>query len=278
MAGKANVFISWSQPQARAVARALHAFVRDVVPLAVPFMSDEDIESGGRWFARIEEELSSARFGIAVLTQENVTRPWLMFEVGALAKAVTSASGEQRAGQVCPYVLPPLKLSQFEGTPLRDLHARLATKEHTLTLMRDVARVLGDDVDRTSRLFERTWPDLETVLKKLPEPVTTEAPSQAPDSAQVLAMLNALAREVADVKQGMAAAAQASAIAAAAGGVSGWGGAMLTGTTSPHWTTGDFDRLSQDGRVFYYVNPRKILTPDEAAAEEKPAQEPKPKK
>jgi len=62
-----------------------------VVQHVEPWMSDEDIESGGRWNDEVASELEQADYGIICLTATNLQRPWLIFEAGALAKRFDTA-------------------------------------------------------------------------------------------------------------------------------------------------------------------------------------------
>jgi hypothetical protein len=78
-----RVFISWSGEPSRSVAQALRDWPPIVVQQVEPWMSDEDIESGGRWNDQIAAELEQADYGIICLTSTNLDRPWSLFEAGA---------------------------------------------------------------------------------------------------------------------------------------------------------------------------------------------------
>jgi hypothetical protein len=54
-------------------------------------MSDEDIETGARWAEAIGSNLSDSNYGIVVVTKDNQQKPWLLFEAGALSKAIKEA-------------------------------------------------------------------------------------------------------------------------------------------------------------------------------------------
>lgn len=79
-----KIFISWSGPLSRAVAIEFHEWIEDVLQLADPWMSEEDIPSGTIWFEGINEELEKTGYGIVLVTQRNQTAPWLLWEAGAL--------------------------------------------------------------------------------------------------------------------------------------------------------------------------------------------------
>lgn len=115
-------------------------------------------------------------FGILCLTEENVKSPWLLFEAGALAKAIEE-------GAVCPYLFD-LEVSQITG-PLDQFQARKAEKASTLEMVLDISKRNPDPSDKSllSKRFTAFWPELDTALTKIPrEPRTpkTQGESHAP--------------------------------------------------------------------------------------------------
>src|SRR5260370_10103590 len=85
------VFISWSGPRSKKLAFHVQQWLRKLVQRSDPWMSDTDIQPGQRWNVEVSSHLEDAKFGIICLTPENLNSPWLLFESGALAKAVDSA-------------------------------------------------------------------------------------------------------------------------------------------------------------------------------------------
>jgi hypothetical protein len=57
-----------------------------------PWFSDTDIRAGTTWFGEIQERLNASKYGIIVVTTENLGKPWLNFEAGSLSKTL----GEDR--------------------------------------------------------------------------------------------------------------------------------------------------------------------------------------
>jgi hypothetical protein len=86
-----KVFISWSGPRSKTFALYVHEWLKAAVQRAEPWMSERDIQPGQRWNEEISSRLKDTNFGIICLTPENLNAPWLLFEAGALAKAVDSA-------------------------------------------------------------------------------------------------------------------------------------------------------------------------------------------
>jgi hypothetical protein len=51
-------------------------------------MSNEDIERGARWNIELVSRLEKARFRLICLTLDNIEKPWILFEAGALTKSL----------------------------------------------------------------------------------------------------------------------------------------------------------------------------------------------
>lgn len=165
-----DIFISWSGDRARGLAKALRDWLKCVIQTASPWMSDEDIGPGTRWGIELAKQLENTNFGILCLTKESLSSPWLLFEAGALAKALTGS-------RVCPVPLDadlgdlPPPLAQFNGVQ--------ATEEGLFLLVRSINRTalpsacmavaqLDDDLLR--RTFKKWWPDMQAQLDDLPPP------------------------------------------------------------------------------------------------------------
>ena len=158
-----KVFISWSGEKSRLVANALREWLPTIIQIIKPWMSAEDINKGGRWGTEMGEELNKAQFGIICLTKENLEATWILFEAGALSKAVGKSF-------VCPYLLD-LKAADLKG-PLALFQATNADKTDTRRLLDSINLALEEKdrlpKDRLDRIFERGWPELEAALKPIP--------------------------------------------------------------------------------------------------------------
>src|SRR3989304_2155596 len=82
-----KVFISWSGELSQKVAEAIRQWLPGVLQFVKPYFTPSDIEKGARWATDILTELSSSQLGIICLTKDNLDRPWILFESGALAKS-----------------------------------------------------------------------------------------------------------------------------------------------------------------------------------------------
>jgi formylglycine-generating enzyme required for sulfatase activity len=133
-----------------------------------PWVSSEDIEPGSRWNVEVTQSLDATSVGILCLTPENLTAPWVLFEAGALAKAV-----EGRTGCVVPFLLPgvamsdlPSPFAQFQAVPSSDRDAVFRMLRHfndRLAANHEVPL----ETDRLDRVFSRWWPDLQNALERI---------------------------------------------------------------------------------------------------------------
>src|SRR5258707_3681038 len=85
-----KVFISWSGERSKQLGAAIKGWLPLVFANTVQvFFSDTDIEVGSTWYNEIIDKLETADAGLIILTPENVTRQWIMFEAGAIARGVS---------------------------------------------------------------------------------------------------------------------------------------------------------------------------------------------
>ena len=166
-----ELFISWSGEKSKYVATILKTWLPDVIQKISPWVSYLDINAGARWSNAIQERLASIKFGIICITQENATAPWILFEMGALAKALDNTF-------VCPYLID-MGLSDIPSGPITQFQAKSTTKEGTWDLICSINTALDKSRlpdDQLKRAFERCWPELGKRLSELPE-YDSEAPT-----------------------------------------------------------------------------------------------------
>jgi tetratricopeptide (TPR) repeat protein len=126
-------------------------------------MSERDIEAGQRWNAQLSSRLRETDFGIICLTRENLTAPWLLFEAGALAKALDAA-------RVVPLLLG-LKKADL-SFPLAQFQAVEADRDGFFALASAVNTSLPEgQLDKTllNNIFNGLWPSMEDNLNRLHE-------------------------------------------------------------------------------------------------------------
>lgn len=122
MSTKRSIFISWSGDIGRCVAEALHSWLPFIVESPQYWIASRDAQDGGRWIIELTKRLESSHFGIIVVTPENISSSWQMFEAGALSK-----NTEQSI--IVPYLVA-LDKKSLSG-PLSQFQALIANKEHT---------------------------------------------------------------------------------------------------------------------------------------------------
>ncbi len=171
---KLQVFISWSGERSRLVAESMVDWLPRVLQASDPWMSKQ-IQKGDRWSQRIGEKLADYHVGVICVTPENVAAPWLLFEAGALSKALGNA-------KVCPALLG-LNPSELGG-PLGQFQATVVEKRDLFELLRTLnAQLEGEAVDPSvlAAAFTREWPRFERKLKRIAsapmEPTAVSVPS-----------------------------------------------------------------------------------------------------
>ena len=165
-----KVFISWSGDLSKKVAEVLHDWIEDVLQGTDAWISTDDIDKGSLWFSDIANGLSETGVGILVLSKDNVSAPWLLFEAGALSKGLTKS-------RVCPLLvnLTPADLK----APLSQFNATMPMKEDMLKLVKTINSQKGEQAltdDRLQKAFDRWWSDFET---KFAETLKTHNPTKA---------------------------------------------------------------------------------------------------
>jgi len=156
-----KVFISWSGKRSKAMANALKDWIPLIVQHAEPFVSDKDISAGDRWAQAIAGELENSNFGILCITPENISSEWIMFEAGALSKAMQDA-------KVIP-LLFGLELSDLSG-PLQQFQALKVDEPGMLDALKAINAASENKTDgRTiEKLIPALWSELQAKLDAIP--------------------------------------------------------------------------------------------------------------
>lgn len=150
-----KVFLSWSGDTSNRIADALCEWLPAVLQFAKPYFTPNDIDKGVKWASEIGKNLSECDIGIICLTRDNLEKPWILFEAGALSKSydrshVCIALFGIESGDVKP------PLSNFQNT----LFSKPDFKKLVETINRaGKENALPDSV--VSTVFEKWWPDLE---------------------------------------------------------------------------------------------------------------------
>lgn len=124
-----DVFIGWSGEQSKDIAIEMHDWLPKIIQFIKPFMSEEDIEAGTNWSNVISKKLDITNFGILILTPNNLNKPWINFEAGALSKSLGK-------GRVCS-VLFNLNKHDVEG-PLSQFQLTVFNKDDIFKLIQSI--------------------------------------------------------------------------------------------------------------------------------------------
>lgn len=174
------------------------AALRDWLPLVIqsvhPWYSPDDIDKGARWLNELSVQLDKQRVGIICITSENQSAAWLLFEAGALSKALDSS-------RVCPLLLD-IEPTDLKG-PLSQFQSTRTNKSDIRALLTTLNRQLETPVAEAhlDTLHEALWPKLEAMLKAAAEATSTPKPAtrQTPDLlTEVLSRVRSIERQLND--------------------------------------------------------------------------------
>ncbi len=149
-----KLFISWSGELSQLVAILLREWLRHVIQVVEPYVSSEDIEKGSRWFVEIDSKLDKCDFSIVCLTRDNMIKPWIHFEAGAVSRSISRSRVTPLLIDISPADLSG-PLSQFQATSF--------TETEMLRLVKDIGGYLDDsrlDDVLIEESFHKWWPDL----------------------------------------------------------------------------------------------------------------------
>jgi hypothetical protein len=168
-----KIFISWSGEQSKHVAVLLKDWLPKVLQQAKPWLSNKDIDAGTRWPEEIETNLVDSNYGIICLTRQNINKPWIYYEAGALANKLSKP-------HVCPYLID-LTPSEIPSGPLTIFQAKEAIEKDTYDLVCGLNKECREPVEeqRIKYHFGREWPSFREELKNLPKE-NTGTPSKRP--------------------------------------------------------------------------------------------------
>lgn len=169
-----KVFISWSGERSGRLATALQQWIPRVIQAVSPWLSSGSIEPGERWSDEVATALEEMQSGVLCLTPENRSSPWILFEAGALSKAVSKSC-------VIPYLLG-FEPRELEG-PLAQFQAVRADAAGTLRLLSAINTAQGEPLlapDMLAEAFQMWWLRLEPLIKEL----ASAAPSEPPPPAR----------------------------------------------------------------------------------------------
>lgn len=175
-----KVFLSWSGQRSKEVANLLSDWLCCVIQASRPWISTRDLDRGSLWFGEINDQLKDTTVGIICLTQENKTRPWILFEAGALAKGLSTS-------RVCT-LLVDLEPKDIED-PLAQFNHTFPTSESVLGLVKTLNSThAGSALDNRilEQVFATYWPQFESRFGQILATTEAQPPSKPRPKEDVL--------------------------------------------------------------------------------------------
>jgi hypothetical protein len=157
-----KIFISWSGDLSKAVALVLRDWLKLVIHGVQPFVSDEDIDKGTRGLAQIASELEAADVGIVCITRDNIERPWVNFEAGAISKKVGDA-------RLIPFLVNLENADIPRYSPLTQFQNTTNSKDEVRRMVHSINRSIEPAIVEEAildRLFDAFWDELERQLRE----------------------------------------------------------------------------------------------------------------
>ena len=149
-----KIFLSWSGEASDELAGILHEWLPTVLQFVDPWMSSEDIAKGARWNPEIGKTLEETSYCIVCVTPGVQSEPWVNFEAGAVAKAVSQS-------YVSPLLLD-VSVEELGGLPLSMFQCTRFNKADILKLLRSINSAAESPVSsrRLKTSLEYSWPGL----------------------------------------------------------------------------------------------------------------------
>jgi len=157
-----NVLICWSGQLSQRIAEELRAWLPRVIPAIEVFFSPEDIHPGKRWAEKLAAVLEESQFGLLCLTEENVDRPWISFEAGALSKHFLSAN-------ICPVIFSR-NILELRDHPLAQFQSVHFHKSEIQKLTFEINKAYGKQGrkdDELEKVFVDLWPELKECVTRV---------------------------------------------------------------------------------------------------------------
>lgn len=194
-----DVFISWSGNRSRAVADLLDEWLQCVLQAIDPWMSSKDIDRGSLWFTEISNQLQQTKVGIVCLTRDNINKPWILFEAGALAKGLSSA-------RVCTLLVDLESIDISD--PLAQFNHTSPTRDGLFELVRTLNNALGEKALKEKvllQVFNTYWPqfeiDFQTALTNNPAGIPEEVRTEESLLAELLKTTRSLDRRMRGIEK-----------------------------------------------------------------------------
>lgn len=159
-----KVFISYSGTKSAKMAEVASRFLEQLLPDVTFFRSASDIALGSHWLQQVEQVYSGADVALVCITRDNIEKPWLLYEIGAL-----SANNVR----IIPFLLD-IRPSDLSG-PIALYQAVSADKIGVWKLIQFLHSLLDNATGSTEKnhVFENIWPAFLASLEAIRETPST---------------------------------------------------------------------------------------------------------
>lgn len=124
----------------------------------MPWISTRDLAKGGQWQHEILENLRASQFGVVCLTPDNLARPWMLFEAGAISTLPSVYTFLHHVNYVD--VAGPLAMFNHTASQRDDVLKMVISLNNALGAQKVTESVL-------KQRFAKFWPDLEGNLNQI---------------------------------------------------------------------------------------------------------------
>lgn len=183
-----KVFISWSGELSKKIAEAIREWLPSVLQSIKPYYTPNDINKGSRWNTEIAHELEESNIGIICLTKDNIEKPWILFEAGALSKNVGTSN-------VCP-ILFDFESTELTG-PLLSFQATRFEKSDMKKMLKTINEACNEsklDTSVLDNVFEKWWPEIDEKIRGIIANYKPEQPSTTRTDRDLLEEILSLSR------------------------------------------------------------------------------------
>ncbi len=151
-----DIFISWSGNRSKAEAKALQWLLEEIFPGHNAFMSENDMRTGDYWDSIITSNIKKAKFILAILTPENIIKPWINFESG-MACAISRSKPKLGTILAGSFIRNSSYLS-IDKSPFQKLqHADLSKQIDINNLIKTIAERIDGNLLEIVEITDDQW-------------------------------------------------------------------------------------------------------------------------
>jgi hypothetical protein len=187
-----EVFISWSGQLSKDIGEVFRKWIPGVLQAVKPYFTPDDVEKGARWNSEISKELERSQIGIMILTRENLSSSWLMFEAGALSKQMDKS-------HICP-ILYGIENTDLQG-PLVQFQTTSFNQDDIRKLIKSINSACGEqklEEGVLDQVYEMWWPKLEKDIAEILAKHKEKSKEKPRSEREIIEEILALTRLTAD--------------------------------------------------------------------------------